>query len=180
MKRIIGAVFAVCSIFVLFGTVSAEGPKIAYIDSQKILYESQAGKEAYKQLNAMKDQKSSDLEKKQDRLKTMSEQLQAKSATMSTSAREELESKYDKELKDYNRAVKEAQDSLRQKEMEFLKPFSKELDEVIKAYSEKNGIDMVLDKQNPAIVYATQKIDITSQIISVFDKHNQEKKAKAK
>jgi outer membrane protein len=180
MKRIIIAFFAICLLCWASGTLWAQDTKIVYLDSQKILYESLAGKEAYKQLNTMKDQKSSELEKKQNKLKTMADQLQAKSATMSTSAKEDLEAKYDKELKDYNRAVKDAQDDLRRREMEFLKPFSKDLDGIIKAYSEKNSIDIVLDKQNPAIVYANPKIDITNQIITAFDKYNQEKKGKAK
>jgi outer membrane protein len=180
MKRIIIAFFTICLLGAAAGALWAQDTKIVYLDSQKILYESQAGKEAYKQLNTMKDQKSADLEKKQNRLKSMADQLQAKSATMSSSAREDLESKYDKELKDYNRAVKDAQDDLRRKEMEFLKPFSKELDEIIKTYSEKNNIDIVLDKQNPAIVYTNPKIDITNQIVTAFDKHNQEKEKKSK
>lgn len=179
MKRII-AFFTACFIFSLSGPLMALDTKIAYIDSQKILYESQAGKEEYKQLSAMKDQRAAELEKKQEKLKTMNEQLQAKSATMSTAARDDMEAKYDKELKDYNRALKDAQDDLKRKEMEFLKPFSKDLDEIIKTYSEKNGIEIVLDKQNPAIVYAAPKIDITSQIITAVDKHNQEKKGKTK
>jgi outer membrane protein len=180
MKRIIVAFFAVCLICATSGTLSAQDTKIVYLDSQKILMESLAGKDAYKQLNTLKDQKASELEKKQNKLKTMADQLQAKSVTMTVTAREDLEAKYDKELKDYNRAVKDAQDDLRRKEMEFLKPFSKDLDEIIKAYSEKNNIDMVLDKQNPAVVYANPKIDITTQIITAFDKHNQEKKGKDK
>jgi outer membrane protein len=172
--------FAVCLICATSGTLSAQDTKIVFLDSQKILMESLAGKDAYKQLNTLKDQKASELEKKQNKLKTMADQLQAKSATMTATAREDLEGKYDKELKDYNRSVKDAQDDLRRKEMEFLKPFSKDLDEIIKAYSEKNNIDMVLDKQNPALVYANPKIDITSQIITAFDKHNQDKKGKDK
>ncbi len=179
MKRII-AFFTACFIFSMSGPLMALDTKIAYIDSQKILYESQAGKEAYKQLSAMKDQRAAELEKKQEKLKTMNEQLQAKSATMSTAARDDMEAKYDKELKDYNRALKDAQDDLKRKEMEFLKPFSKDLDEIIKTYCEKNGIEIVLDKQNPAVVYAAPKIDITSQIITAVDKHNQEKKGKTK
>jgi outer membrane protein len=180
MKRIIIAFFTICLLCATSGTLWAQDTKIVYLDSQKILMESLAGKDAYKQLNTLKDQKASELEKKQKKLKTMADQLQAKSATMSTSAREDLEAKYDKELKDYNRAVKDAQDDLRRREMEFLKPFSKDLDEIIRAYSEKNNIDIVLDKQNPAIVYSNPKIDITSHIIAAFDKHNQEKKGKDK
>ena len=179
-KNLIGACCAVCLICATSGTLRAQDTKIVYIDSQKILNESLAGKEAYKQLSTLKDQKASEIEKKQNKLKTMADQLQAKSATMTVTAREDLEAKYDKELKDYNRSVKDAQDDLRRKEMEFLKPFSKDLDEIIKAYSEKNNIDLVLDKQNPAVVYANPKIDITNQIITAFDKHNQEKKVKDK
>jgi len=179
MKRAI-VFLAACLFFAASGTLCAQDTKIAFLDSQKILLESQAGKEAYKQLNSLKDQKSGDLEKKQAKLKTMADQLQAKSATMTAQAREELEAKYDKELKEYNRAVKDAQDDLRRKEVEFLKPFSKELDGVIKTYAEKNSIDLVLDKQNPALIYANPKIDITTQIISVFDKYTQDKKSKDK
>ena len=83
MKRIIIAFFTICLLCWASGTLRAQDTKIVYLDSQKILYESQAGKEAYKQLNTMKDQKSSELEKKQNKLKTMADQLQAKSATMS-------------------------------------------------------------------------------------------------
>jgi len=180
MKRITIAFFTLCLLCATSGTLLAQDTKIVYLESQRILMESQAGKEAYKQLSSLKDQKASELEKKQNKLKTMADQLQAKSATMSASAREDLEAKYDKELKDYNRAVKDAQDELRRKEVEFLKPFSKDVDEVIKAYSEKNKIDIVLDKQSGVIAYADPKIDITSQIIAAFDKHNQEKKGKAK
>ena len=145
MKRTI-FFLAICLFFAASGTLCAQDTKIAFLDSQKILMESQAGKEAYKQLNSLKDQKSDELEKKQAKLKTMADQLQAKSATMTTQAREDLETKYDKELKEYNRSVKDAQDDLRRKEVEFLKPFSKDLDYVIKAHAEKNNIDMVLDK----------------------------------
>jgi len=70
MKRII-AFFTACFIFSMSGPLMALDTKIAYIDSQKILYESQAGKEAYKQLSAMKDQRAAELEKKQEKLKAM-------------------------------------------------------------------------------------------------------------
>jgi outer membrane protein len=180
MKRIVAALFTAFLICVFSGAVFAADAKIACFDSQKMLYESLAGKDAYKQLSTMKDQRSAELEKKQEKLKTMNEQLQAKSATMTAAAREELEGKYDKELKEYNRALKDAQDDLRRKEMEIMKPFSKDLDEIVKAYCEKNGIDIVFDKQNPAIFYAGPKIDITTQIMAAFDKRYQERKAKAK
>ncbi|MCE5273503.1 MAG: OmpH family outer membrane protein, partial [Deltaproteobacteria bacterium] len=76
--------------------------------------------------------------------------------------------------------VKDAQDELKRTEMNLLKPWSKELDDIIKGYAQKNGYDLVLDKSNPVIVYASGKINITSQIMDLFNKRYQEKSGKAK
>jgi outer membrane protein len=181
MKRFISALALTLMITFAAGTLSAQDTKVVYIDSQRILYESAAGKEAYKQLSTMKDQKEAEVQKRQNKLKSLSESIQAKSATMSAAAKDDLEAQYERELKDYNRYVKEAQEDLRSMEMKLLKPWSKELDDIIKSYGEKNGIDLVLDKTNPVIIYASNKIDITNQIMDLFNKRYQEKsKGKAK
>jgi outer membrane protein len=172
----------VVSVLILFvaGALPAQEAKVVYIDSQRILYESAAGKEAYKQLSTLKDQKEGEIQKRQGKLKGLSESIQAKSATMSASAKDELEAQYERELKDYNRYVKDAQDELRLKESALMKPWGKELDDIIKDYGEKHGLDLILDKANPVIIYSSKKIDITDEIMSIFNKRYQEKSGKAK
>jgi outer membrane protein len=180
MKRTIAALAVVFTIIFVSGNVSAaQDTKIVYIDSQRILYESAPGKEAYKQLSAAKDQKEAEVIKKRNKLKSLSESLQAKSATMSAQAKDDLSAQYDREMKDYERFVKDAQEDLRSLEKKLLMPWSKELDEIIKTYGAKNGIDLILDKTNPVIIYASDKIDITNPIMDALNKKYQEK-AKAK
>jgi len=162
------------------GALTAQELKVVYIDSQRILYESAAGKEAYTQLSSLKEQKEGEVQKRQEKLKTMNDNIQAKSATMSASAKEELAAQYERELKDYNRYVKDAQDELRNMEMKLLKPWSKELDDIIKGYGEKNSIDLILDKTNPVVIFASKRIDVTDQIMDLFNKRYQEKSGKAK
>ncbi len=178
-RYLMGLVVSVLILFVA-GALPAQEAKVVYIDSQRILYESAAGKEAYKQLSAMKDQKEGEIQKRQSKLKGLSESIQAKSATMSAPAKDELEAQYERELKDYNRYVKDAQDELRQKESALMKPWGKELDDIIKDYGEKHGLDLILDKANPVIIYSSKKIDITDQIMDIFNKRYQEKSGKAK
>jgi outer membrane protein len=180
MNRYLMALVVTCLITFVAGTLPAQEPKIVYIDSQKILYESAAGKEAYKQLSTLKDQKEGEIQKRQNKLKGLSDSIQAKSATMSTSAKEDLEAQYEREMKDYNRYIKDAQDDLRRTEASLMKPWGKELDDIIKEYGEKHGIDLILDKANPVIIYSSKKIDITELIMDLFNKRYQEKSGKTK
>lgn len=180
MKKIIVALVITIMVTMSAGTASAQETRIVYIESQRILYESIVGKDAYKRLSTMKNQKEAEVKKRQTKLKALSESLQAKSTTMTAAAKNDLEAQYMRELKDYERYVKDAQDELKRTEMNLLKPWSKELDDIIKGYAQKNGYDLVLDKSNPVIIYASDKINITSQIMDLFNKRFQEKSGKAK
>jgi outer membrane protein len=181
MKRIISALAVIFTLVLVSGNASAaQDVKIAYIDSQRILYESAPGKEAYKQLSAAKEQKEAEVIKKRNKLKGLSDSLQAKSATMSAQAKEDLTAQYEREMKEYDRFVKDAQEDLRNMEKKLLVPWSKELDEIIKNYGQKNGIDLILDKTNPVIIYASDKIDITNPIMEALNKKYQEKSKKGK
>jgi outer membrane protein len=180
MKRFITALGITLMFTLAAGTLSAQDTKIVYIDSQRILYESAAGKEAMKQLNTMKEQKEAEVQKRQSKLKSMGESIQAKSATMTPAAKDDLEAQYEREAKDLQRYIKDAQDEFRGLEMKFLKPLNKEIDDSIKIYSEKNGVDLVLDKTNPVVIYASSKIDVTNQIMEILNKRYQDKSGKAK
>jgi len=180
MKKFIVALVITTMVTISAGTASAQETRIVYIESQRILYESIVGKDAYKRLSTMKNQKEAEVKKRQAKLKGLSESLQAKSTTMTAAAKNDLEAQYMRELKDYERYVKDAQDELKRTEMNLLKPWSKELDDIIKGYAQKNGYDLVLDKSNPVIIYASGKINITSQIMDLFNKRYQEKSGKAK
>jgi outer membrane protein len=166
--------------FSVAGKASAEDLKIVYIDSQKVITESLVGKEAFGKLKALSDQKEADLKKREAKIKGLSDQIQAKSATMSASAKEDLQKQYEKEVKEYNRTYKDAQDELRNEEMKILKPWTKDLEEIIKNYGQKNKIDLILDRTNPVVIYGSDKIDVTKAILEIFNKNYQEKQSKQK
>lgn len=180
MNRFVAALCATCLMFSVAGKASAEDLKIVYIDSQKVITESLVGKEAFGKLKALSDQKEADLKKREAKIKGLSDQIQAKSATMSASAKEDLQKQYEKEVKEYNRTYKDAQDELRNEEMKILKPWTKDLEEIIKNYGQKNKIDLILDRTNPVVIYGSDKIDVTKAILEIFNKNYQEKQSKQK
>jgi outer membrane protein len=179
-KRFITALGITLMITFAASTLSAQDGKIVYIDTQRILSESDMGKETYKQLSSMKDQHEAVVKMMQNNLSSLKESIQVKSATITPAAQDDLEAQYERELKEYERYVEDTKEELRKTEAKLLNPWSKELDDIIKSYAEKSGIDLVLDKTKPGIVYSSNKIDITNQIMELLNKRYKEKSDKAK
>lgn len=180
MNRFLALLCAACFLFTTAGIVSAQDLKIVYLDSQKVMTESLVGKDAFAKLKSLSEQKEADLKKREAKIKGISDQIQAKSATMTAAAKDELQKQYEKEVKDYNRAYKDAQEELRSMEMGLVKPWAKELEDIVKEYGDKNRVDLILDRTNPAVIYGSERIDITKPILDLFNRRYQEKQAKQK
>jgi outer membrane protein len=97
---------------------------------------------------------------------------------MNEQAKLELQSKYESELKKYNRFVKDAQEELRRRELTLVKPISDEVSTIIDEYGKQNSIDIILDRRDPGIIYASDKLDITNAILQRYDKKYKESKGK--
>jgi outer membrane protein len=180
MKKFITTLGITLMIAFVASTLSAQDGKIACIDTQRLLSESDMGKDGFKKLNSMKDQQEAEIKMRQNKLNSLKESILAKSATMTPAAKDDMEAQYERELKKLDRYVEDAKDELRKTEESLLNPWRKELDDIIKSYAEKNGIDLILDKAKPGIIYSSHKIDITNQIIDSFNKRYKEKSDKAK
>ena len=170
MKRYIPALLTILAFMVLCTAVNAQETNIVYLDSQRILIESAAGKDAYDKLEAVKNEKQIEIDKMLKSLKELGDTISVKSPTMKDSARQELELKYEQEQRAYNRFVKDAQEELRRAELSLVKPISDEVNVIIEEYGSKNAIDLILDKRGPGIVYTSKKLDITDAILKLYDK----------
>lgn len=169
MKRFILLTAALILATGLAANAQTAGPKIVYMDSQRILTDSVAGKEAYAQLEKLKNEKQKEIDKIQSNIKKIQEDIQLKGATMKDTAKLELQGKYESEVKNYNRAVKDAQEDLRRRELALVKPISEEVNTIIDEYGKQNSIDIILDRRDPGIIYTSNKLDITDAILKLYD-----------
>ncbi|HNY63806.1 MAG TPA: OmpH family outer membrane protein [Deltaproteobacteria bacterium] len=182
MKRFIPvAVALLIALPGLVGQVNAADLKIAYIDSQRILTDSIAGKEAYAQLEKISNERRKEIDKMQEKIKKLGEEIQAKGATMKEAAKAELQSKYESEVKSLNRFAKDADEELRRKQLVLVKPISDEVNEIIADYGKKNDIDLIFDTRAPGMVFNSAKGDITDAILKLYDaKHKKTEKTEKK
>jgi len=149
---------------------NAQETKIVYVDGQRIVNESIAGKDAIKKLEGIKADKQAEIDRREEDLKKLRENMSAKSLAMSEDAKNKQEMEYQRKMKELNRFIKDAQDDLHARYKELIDPISKNLDDIINLYGKKHNIDLILDRRQSGIVYASDKIDITDKIIREYNK----------
>jgi outer membrane protein len=158
---------------VLLCTLLAAGAradmKIGYVDLQRALNESEAGKAAKERFKVQVDRLQVDLKKKKDALDSMKEQLEKKASVMKAEEARNLESDYQKKLRDFERAYKDSQGELQQKDNELTVELLKELQVVIEEFGKEQGYSIILEQSSSSVLYGAADLDLTEQIIARYN-----------
>ena len=148
----------------------AENQKIAYVDLQKALNLSAAGKDAKEKIKAKVQEYDADVQQRQEELKKLKEDLEKQAMLLSEEARNAKERDYQQRVKEYQRFTKDIQETLQQMDADFTRKILEDLLKVAQNLGKSEGYAMILEKTESSIVYADEDIDITDEVIKVFDK----------
>ncbi len=143
--------------------------KVGYVDLQRALNESDAGKAAKERFKVQVDKLQGDLKKKKDALDALKEQLEKKASVMKAEEARTLEKDYQRKLRDFELAYKDSQGELQQKDNELTIELLKELQVVIQDFGKENGYSMILEQSSSSVLYGAQDLDLTDQIISRYN-----------
>ena len=102
----------------------------------------------------------------------MKEKLQKGSLTLSDGAKDELTRNIDARTKSYNRDIEDAQAELEQEQQKIVNVLGQKMMQVVDKYAQSNGYSVVLDvsNQNTPVLYASNSVDITKEVIDLYDK----------
>jgi len=98
--------------------------------------------------------------------------LQKGGNTLSDSAKEDLTRNIDTKTKSYNRQLEDAQAELEQEQQKLVNVLGQKMMAVIDKFAQQNGFAIVLDvsNQNTPVLYASNTVDITKEVIDLYDK----------
>lgn len=182
MKRITILFLAVTLCLFVVKPAFAGGMKIAYVDLQRALMEVSEGKAAKAQLKVYFDEKQKHLDGESERLKKMKEDLDRQGMTIDPQVKTQREGELQQELMKLQQIYMTLQQELKQKENTAVAPILEKMQAIIQEIADKDGYDLVLDKNNSGIVYAPMKFDLTTEMVRIYDKRypakKDEKKAK--
>ena len=152
--------------------VSAPPTKVAVIQIQAALAATKEGQKAAADLEVKLSPRKKDLDGKQAEIKDLQEKLQRGGNTLSDSAKEDLTRNIDVKTKSYNRELEDAQAELEQEQQKVVGTLGQKMMAVIDKYAQQNGFAIVLDvsSQNTPVLYASNTVDITKDVIDLYDK----------
>ncbi len=150
------------------GTSFAADTKIGYVDMQRAINTSEAGKEAKEQLAARLKKAQDEINVKQDELKRLKDELEKQGVLLSENARSAKEKDYQLKLKEFQRFTKDAQDELQAKDEEYTRKILESMEKLIQDYSRKNGYTIIFIR-NESMIFADEKADITDELLKLFN-----------
>jgi outer membrane protein len=147
-------------------------PKMAVISLQGALVGTKDGQKASAELETKFAPKKKEFDSRQSEITQLQDQYTKGGNLMNEEKRQQLARDIDEKKKRLERDMQDAQEELNSEQQRVLQGLGQRLMAVIEKYAKDNGYTMVLDDSNPStpILYASMGIDITQDIISLYDK----------
>ncbi len=146
--------------------------KVGVIQIQAALASTKEGQKAAAELEVKMSPRKKELEGKQAEIKDLQERLQRGGNTLSDSAKEDLTRSIDAKTKSYNREIEDAQAELQEEQQKVVNALGQKMMQVIDKYAQQNAFAVILDvsNQNTPVLYASNAVDVTKDIIDLYDK----------
>ena len=157
------------AVLVLSGSVASaqERIKIGFIDIQRVVSESQAGKQAKERFQAQVKKAEADVVKERQDLEKLRADMEKKGPLLKDEERRNLESDYQRRSVNLQRAMSDYQQELQQKNNEMMSDILKELEQIVTEVGKADKFTLNLERSQ--ILYSDQGIDITNKVIESYN-----------
>jgi outer membrane protein len=161
---------AVSLIMGLSGLAYAQSAaKVGYIDLQRVIRESQAGKSARASFEREFQEKRNIIEQKKQRLDSLKQEFLSQGTIKSEQGTKDKAEQIERLEKEYNRTRDDFRDELQRRDLELTQKILSELEGVIKQIGDAEGYSLVFEKTEAGIVYAGKGVDLTDKLIQAYD-----------
>jgi outer membrane protein len=146
--------------------------KLAIVNMNGALIGTRDGQQAVSELTAKQATKAKEFEKQQNEILTLQDQLSKGANTLSEAAKNALYASIARRKKTVQREMDDAQADLQTDEQKILQRLGEKILAVVQRYAHDNGYTMVVDvgANSSPVLYASSSIDITKEIIELYDK----------
>ncbi len=145
----------------------AEEVKIGFVDIQKALNQCTAGQEAKKAISGEVEKVQKTFGAKQKELEKLKEDLEKRGSVMNESVRLEKERDYQAKMRDLQRMQRDFEEDLRRRDREFTERVLRDLDQIIKKIAEERKYTLILERNQPAVIYISGSLDLTDEVIKI-------------
>ena len=166
-------VVALCLVFTAGIGWAQDRVKIGFVDIQRAITESNAGKRAKERFQAQVKKAEADLLKEKSELERLKSDLDKKGPLLKDEEKRNLEGDLQRRFVNYQRGMQDLQQELRQKENEMTGDILRELEKIVTEVGKAEKFTLILERTQ--ILYTDQAIDITNRVIEVYNSRSKSK-----
>jgi outer membrane protein len=146
--------------------------KVGVISIQGAIVGTKDGQKASQELDTKFVPKKKEFDVRQNEIAQLQDQYNKGGQLMAEDKRNQLARDIDEKKKRLERDMQDAQEELQGEQQKVLQSLGQRMMAVIEKYAKDNGYTMILDVSNPntPVLYASSGIDITQDIVSLYDK----------
>lgn len=146
-----------------------EGAKIAFVVLQRVVAESNDGKQASAKVQALQQRKVGELNERQKTLQALQDKVEKSGAVMSESARGDLAKQVERAQVDLQRATQDAQAEVQELQQQLQDEFQRRVAPIIEAVGKERGLHYIFNGPDSGLVWADASLDITNDVVRKFD-----------
>ena len=152
------------------GATAPAGPiKIGTINVERLVQESALGKEAFNRVKKLNDQKKDEGDKLQKELRDMEQKLADQGSALTEDKRDALQKSYQEKAIAFKRFQDDANRELEASQKKELSELERRVFPVINQVGKEKGYTLIFNKFQSGLVYADDAVDITDEVLKVFN-----------
>jgi len=147
--------------------------KVGVINVQVAITSTSEGKQAAAELQSQFAPRQSDLDGLRRQIEDIQTRLRTGASTLSDDEKARLSREGDQLSRQFQRKQQDSQDDFNEAQREVVDRIGRKMIDVLDKYSKENGYGVIFDTsaQNTPVVYAANQIDVTQEIIRLYDQN---------
>lgn len=162
------AALAIAASVVAFAPLASAQMRVAVVDTQRAVMESEDGLRAQATLKKLFDKRQRELDQKQKDLQKEREELEKNRAQINTEAMAKRVENWQREMAQVQAVFVEYNKELQQKQNELTQPIVQKTVGIIRRLATQEGYDLVLERQ--AATYFRADLDLTDRVITLYNR----------
>lgn len=157
--------------FVMFQTpAAAQSGKLAVINTQQIVLESNTGKAALEDLRTLQEQKEGEVRAKQQEITDLRNRIAEGRLSLAEDKLTEMQTELEEKARNLRRFQEDTAAELDKRQQEALKKIEDKVMPIINQIGAEEGYDMIFRKFESGLIYVNESaMDITPQVIQRLD-----------
>jgi len=143
--------------------------KLAYVDMQRVVKESNAGKRAFRTLKKRYNRYQKEIRKKENAIKAYQESLKQQAMMLTDDAKRQKAADLQRKVLEFQNFYVEKQKDLQSREQKMMGPIITKIAKLVQTLGSGGEYTMILEKTDARILWAQPALDLTNEVIRRYN-----------